>query len=290
MRLRWGLFPVAVIATVGLTAATAFGATIMVDSDGAATPTNCAAGAPGSAFTTIQAGVNAANPGETVKVCGEPTAYAGAVVGKQLQLVGVSNPVVTQAGGTGLSLQADRVTVKRFEITGNTTGIATGSSFSGYKIVNNNIHDNSNGIQLDSSGVLPSFVTRNTIGNNSNAGINSATLSNATVNNNVFANNSVFGIILSPSGVTDTGIHVSSNHFSGGGHSDIVFNGTVSSSTIVGNVISDAHVASPNAAAIFIGDASQGDRVATNTVTNANNFGIWVQSSASGAATLSRNK
>ena len=48
MRFRVAMFPVAIVATLGLTAAAAFGATIMVDSDGAATPTNCAGGAPGS--------------------------------------------------------------------------------------------------------------------------------------------------------------------------------------------------------------------------------------------------
>ena len=48
MRFRVAMFPVAIVATLGLTAAAAFGATIMVDSDGAATPSNCAGGAPGS--------------------------------------------------------------------------------------------------------------------------------------------------------------------------------------------------------------------------------------------------
>jgi parallel beta-helix repeat protein len=289
MRFRWTTFPVVAVATLGLTATAAFGATIMVDSDGAATPTSCAAGAPGSAYTTIQAGVNAAAPGDRVKVCGEPAPYAGAVVNKSVQLIGVANPVVTQAGGTGLSLQADNISVKRFELTGNATGIATSSTFSGYNIANNNIHNNTNGIQLDSSGALPTSVTRNTISDNTNAGINSATLSHATIGTNVFAGNSVFGIILSPTG-TDTAIAISGNKFSGGGHSDIVFNGTVSNSNVTNNVITDAHVASTNAAAIYVGGASQNDKVANNTVTNANDFGIWVQSTAPNAVTVRSNK
>lgn len=289
MRVRWATFPAAAVATLALTATAAFGATIMVDSDGAATPTNCAGGAPGSAYTTIQAGVDAANAGDRVKVCGESTPYAGAVVNKSVQLIGVANPVVTQAGGTGLSLQADSITVKRFEIAGNATGIATSSSFSGYNIVNNNIHDNTDGIQLNSNGTLPTSVTRNTISDNSNAGINSATLSKATIGTNVFADNVVFGVILSPAG-TDTAIIVSGNKFSGGGHSDIVFNGTVSNSNITNNVITDDHVASAGAGAIFVGGASQNDKVANNTVTNANNIGIWVNSTALGAATVRANK
>src|SRR5690348_2139075 len=67
MRFRVAMFPVVVVAALALTAAAAFGATIMVDSDGAATPSNCAGGAPGSAYLTIQGGVNNAAPGDTVK-------------------------------------------------------------------------------------------------------------------------------------------------------------------------------------------------------------------------------
>jgi hypothetical protein len=43
--------------------------TRLVDDDGAATATDCNEGAPNSAFATIQAAVNAANPLDTVKVC-----------------------------------------------------------------------------------------------------------------------------------------------------------------------------------------------------------------------------
>src|SRR5436309_3112083 len=166
MRLRWGLFPVAVIATVGLTAATAFGATIMVDSDGAATPTNCAGGAPGSAFLTIQGGVNAASPGDTVKVCGEPTPYAGATVATHsVKLVGVNNPVVQAANtsSNAFTLNADKVTVKGFEIQNSAAAIFTSQNHSGYQILHNNMHDNAIGIYLQSNGTFHSLIAHNNI-------------------------------------------------------------------------------------------------------------------------------
>src|SRR5437762_4946268 len=127
MRFRVAMFPVAVVATLGLTAAAAFGATIMVDSDGAATPTSCTAGAPGSAFLTIQGGVNAASPGDTVKVCGEPTPYARATVATHgVKLVGVNNPIIEGgAGNNGLTLNPDKLTVKGFEIRNSAAAILT---------------------------------------------------------------------------------------------------------------------------------------------------------------------
>jgi Right handed beta helix region len=287
MRLRWTTFPGVVIATIVLTAASAFAATVMVDSDGMASPNNCAG--TQTVPQTIQGGVDAAQAGDTVKVCGEAAPYAGANVNKSVSLVGIGNPVVNSSGGTGLSLQADKVGVRGFEITGNATGIATSATNSGYKITNNNIHGNTNGIQLDSNGALATVVSGNTISNNTNAGINSTTLNKATIRNNTFANNAVFGLILSPSG-TDTGVAVLANHFSGGGHSDIVFNGTVSNSRIVGNTISDPGVASASAAAIYVAGASTGDKVANNSVTTANNYGIWIQSTAPGGVTTKGNK
>jgi pectin methylesterase-like acyl-CoA thioesterase len=42
-------------------------ATLLVDADGQASPTDC--NGFGSAFTTIQAAVNAASPGDTIYIC-----------------------------------------------------------------------------------------------------------------------------------------------------------------------------------------------------------------------------
>src|SRR5436305_1773555 len=58
VRLCWGLLPSAIVSTIGLTAATAFGATIMVDSHGAASPNQCNGSGP--LWPTIQ---HAAAPG-----------------------------------------------------------------------------------------------------------------------------------------------------------------------------------------------------------------------------------
>lgn len=58
------------IAMIGApTAMAAGGATIMVDGDGRATAASCNDGAAGSARDTVQGGVDAAHPGDTVLVC-----------------------------------------------------------------------------------------------------------------------------------------------------------------------------------------------------------------------------
>ena len=57
----------------GPVAAPALGATIPVDDDSMASPSNCNAATPAS--PTVQGGVNAAAPGDTVRVC--PGTYAG---------------------------------------------------------------------------------------------------------------------------------------------------------------------------------------------------------------------
>src|SRR3954449_6739891 len=167
--IRWATFPAVVGATLALTAAAAFGATIMVDSDGHASPASCSSQAP--AATTIQQGVNLAAPGDTVKVCGEPAAYAGANVSTPGEkLVGVHAPVVQAPGGAAftlyadktavrglqnaeigeaVTLKADKAAVRGFEIRGSQTGISTSSQFSGYHIVHNDIHGNAIGIFLN---------------------------------------------------------------------------------------------------------------------------------------------
>ncbi len=55
------------LAVLGWSAGQAMAATKVVDDDGRATASNCNSNTP--AFTTIQAAVSAASPGDTIKVC-----------------------------------------------------------------------------------------------------------------------------------------------------------------------------------------------------------------------------
>ena len=290
MRVRWTTFPVVGVATLALTATAAFGATIMVDSDGAATPTSCAGGAPGSAYTTIQAGVNAASPGDRVKVCGEPTPYAGATVNTpSVALVGVNHPVISAGtSNNGLTLNANKVSVKGFEIVNSAAAIFTSPNASGYTIANNNLHDNAIGIYLQSNGQYRTFITHNNIHDQNTAlpgggnGIDNETpASNVTISGNQFVNNDNEGILLNPQTGFDSGFVITHNTFSQELGSDVAFLGTVNNSRVVGNTMTNTAADPTNGnSSIFIGADSANDTVAQNTIRNANYNGIAVRNTA----------
>ena len=292
MRLRWGLFPVAIIATLALTAAAAFGATLMVDSDGAATPSNCAGGAPGSAFLTIQGAVNNANPGDKIKVCGEPAhVYAGATVAtKGLTLVGVNNPVVSSGStsNNALTLNADKVTVKGFEIENSAAAIFTSQNASGYTITHNNLHDNAIGIYLQSDGTFRTFITHNNIHDQNvslpgggNGIDNETPASNVSIIGNQFTNNDNEGILLNPQTGADSGFLIKNNTFSQELGSDVAFLQTVNNSKIISNTMTNTAADPVNGnSSIFIGAGSSNDTVAQNTIRNANFNGIAVRDTA----------
>jgi hypothetical protein len=323
MRIRWATVPVTVGATLALTAAAAFGATIMVDQDGAASPGNCAGSGP--AFTTIQAGVNAASPGDTVEVCGAAAPYAGATVNTpDVHLLGVNDPVVADPGNTAITLNGNNDSISKFRITNSATGITTSPLASGYLISRNTIFNNSIGIFLGSSGATPTLVTRNTIANNNAPGAASGTgiysdvpLHNATINFNTFDNNDNEQINITPTGPSDTGITIQHNTFTGGNNSDIAFcpgcASGVNDSTISNNKITDPHdpaggssifiggtssndtlqrnqITSSNFNAIAIRDTAQGINIVSNRITAPLNNGIDVSSTASGAINATSNR
>jgi len=287
MRIRWATFPVTVGATLALTAAAAFGATIMVDSDGMASPASCSSTRP--AATTIQQGVNQAAPGDTVKVCGEPTPYAGATVSTPgVKLVGVHVPVVQAPAGTALTLAADKTSVRGFEIDNSQTGISTSPQLSGYHIIKNDIHNNSIGIFLNSDGTIATMVSGNNIHDNNAAGSGSGNgiysdtqLSKATIAFNQFVNNDNAGIFIAPQSGADSGITISKNAFSEELGSDVVFFTTVNNSKIVRNTMSNATADPINGnSSIFIAGDSHADQVANNTITNPNFNGLAVRETA----------
>jgi hypothetical protein len=300
MRFRVAMFPVVVFAALALTAAAAFGATIMVDSDGAATPTNCAGGAPGSAYLTIQGGVNNAAPGDTVKVCGEPAhIYAGATVATHsVRLVGVNNPVVQAANtsSNAFTLNADKVTVKGFEIQNSAAAIFTSQNHSGYQILHNNMHDNAIGIYLQSNGTYHTLIAHNNIHDQNLAlpgggnGIDNETAaSNVTITENQFTNNDNEGILLNPQSGADSGFVISYNTFSQELGSDVAFLQTVNNSKVVHNTMSNTSADPANGgSSVFIGANSSNDTVATNTIRNPNFDGVAIRDTAHDIA-VSRN-
>src|SRR3954469_11597920 len=136
-------------------------------------------------FTSIQAAVNAASPGDLILI--GPGTYAESVtVDKRLTIQGmfaagsaannprvasIVDPPASDTETPGFSFLANKITVQGFTIadlngdaTANgTIGIYTSPTFSSYKILNNEIKENSIGIYLNSSGVGTSVVTANRI-------------------------------------------------------------------------------------------------------------------------------
>lgn len=150
----------------------------------------CLATGPGTKsqpYCKIQEAVDAASSGDTIKV--DKGNYLGPVdVTKSLTLLGYqaskcdcatrgrtdpSKETIVNAGGTnGMTLNADKITVKGFSFSGNTTGpgVSTSKDFSGYKIINNIFSGNVFGLYLNSSGVKKSEVSCNRFDSNNSPG------------------------------------------------------------------------------------------------------------------------
>jgi parallel beta-helix repeat protein len=160
---------------------------IIVDDDG--TPgVNCN-------YTTIQEGIDAANPGDTVFVR-NGTYYENVMVDKTINLTGESRgSTIIYGGGNGdvVYIMADWVNVTEFTImNGSYFGIFL-NDVSGCNIFNNTASNNTCGIYLDFSD--SNTIANNTVSNNSD-GINLNTSSSNTITNNNASSNNKEGIYL----------------------------------------------------------------------------------------------
>lgn len=174
--------------------------------------------AAGTLEPTIQAAVNAASPGDTIKVCrGTYAEYV--TVDKTLTILGaksgvdgrnrtgstqesIVDPDDTAPSGTpSINITASNVVLDGFLLQGNENGpaVQTSATESGYKIRNNRFVANAFGLHLNASGGTTTVVARNAFAvNNENLGAASAAgngiysdqgLSGALVQLNKFRNN-----------------------------------------------------------------------------------------------------
>ena len=124
-------------------------------------------------FTTIQAAVDAAKSGDTIKVVAGTYAI-GADVNKSLTIIGgqvrvsgepVGASIIYDPGASGFDLGANSITIKDFTIKGGLIGINLVAGFSGFNILNNTFLDDITGLHLNTS--LASSARTTTISENS---------------------------------------------------------------------------------------------------------------------------
>jgi hypothetical protein len=148
------------VTLIALAAGDARAATLLVDQDRA----QC----PRAQFASIQAAVDNARPGDTVKICAGT--YAERVtVDKPLLLDGDGTVVDPPEGAftVAFRLAADDVELRGFTIRGASVGVDASDRFSGYRIDHNLIEDNALfGIDFGSAGGRESRVDHNQLSGN----------------------------------------------------------------------------------------------------------------------------
>lgn len=249
---------IAILAAVALLLVA--GLTMLVTKKTSAAATSCVnPGGTGGCFSSIQAAISAASPGDTINVAAgtyseqvninKTVILKGAQAGVDARTrVPSSESIIDHPCGP-VQIEADNVVLNGFTIQGSTlpdpcflSGIWTNPGFSGtqggHQILNNIIQNNISGIELDSTCTNPTLVQFNLIQNNNNPGPGSGNaiqtnfgLCNATIDNNKFSGHSNSSILVV---AASSGLVVSNNELVGGTPERIVFGG-VSNSSIVGN-------------------------------------------------------
>ena len=231
LRARRALPAAVVLGAVLFVASPAAATTRLVDSDGMATVADCDAGAPGSAYTTIQAAITAATAGaDTIRVC--PGTYAELVtVNKSLVLQGpksgvdardpsrtglpATEAVVVGTGSGSSETTAFDVSANNVTIDGFTAQGAGSSSTYGFEIL----------IRPDTYGHL----LENNIVQNAIAGLGLGS-DFTTIRGNLFKQNNASGPISGTGIYTDqfqaggaqTGVTIDSNSFLGNNNAAVL--------------------------------------------------------------------
>ena len=283
-----GLLAVASIIAFAMSAltTTATGSTLYVNPDG-----SCSGRTP--CFTTIQAAVNAASPGDTIQVAA--ATYPELVqVTKTLTINGANagvdprgpavrgaESIVGMANGA-FQILADKVVIDGFTVQGVTNdpstdpaaleaGIWTNPAFSGtqggYTIQNNIIQNNIIGIYANNTGSLTAKVQQNLIQNNNAPGSSSGTgiysdvgLANVLIANNNFVGQTNASINLV--GATGSGfasIAIVNNMLDAGIGLFSSSNVLISNNTSIGNTI---------AGTIYIGGNDSNITISNNVLDN----------------------
>ncbi|KAB2948343.1 MAG: cell surface protein [Candidatus Methanoperedens nitroreducens] len=143
----------------------------------------------GCDYTSIQAAIDAANPGNTI-IVRSGTYYENVNISKQLILRGFGSPVVDARGsGSAIKLSADGIILEGFTVTGGASYLEAGIKIisNNNTLSGNNANSNSLGIFLDSSNY--NNITSNNISNSTSVGIKVYdTSTNNTISGNKVTN------------------------------------------------------------------------------------------------------
>lgn len=241
-------------------------ATLVVDDDGV----QC----PGAPYTTIQAAVNAAGPGDTIQVCAgtylEPApgplninqtlTVLGAQAGVDARGPRGPESVITDTQGTTIS--ASSVVFDGFTVQNSTNpfvnggfGILMGVGTSGTQLLNNIIQNNIIGIGLANTGGRQALIRHNLIQNNNAPGaatgsgvytdqfVSGGAVRDVLVDENTFRRNVTAGLNISNTDAVNGvfNLDVDSNSFDGNGRGVLYF--SVHDSTIHDNSFTNSTAA-----------------------------------------------
>jgi parallel beta-helix repeat protein len=238
---------------------------------------------PHAQYSTINAAVAAAKPGDTVEVF-SGTYNESVTVDKTLTIEGEARkgPVIVDPGtqGSGFTVQANDVKIEGFTVqdaVGN-PGISLSRSFSGYVIEDNVLKDNTFGLYLNSSGADRTVVRDNTFMANEAAGPASGNgiysdqgVTNAVIEDNRFtpdpnANAAIIFVGNGTPSQTQRNLTIRDNSID---HNGAIILANVSDSTITHNLSVGS-----DSSGIFFGGNVTGVVVSHNTLRDGNFSGI----------------
>ncbi|MDA8346585.1 MAG: S-layer homology domain-containing protein [Thermaerobacter sp.] len=249
----------------------------------------------GAMFSSIQAAVDVATPGDRITVA--PGTFSEAVsVGQTVALEGAQQGVDARSRSGaesivdgGFAIHASDVTIDGFTIqdaveTSPTYGVGVNiyADTSGANIVNDVVQDNVFGLYLGSAGTDQTVIQHDVFKDNNVSGPASGdgiyadqAVSNALIDSNVFAGNNSNGLVFVGSGTgnatsSEHDITISGNEMSGS--TAIALMGAANV-TVKDNVVQDTG-SQPNTDAIYLGGGDYGVTLTHNVVQNSTGWAV----------------
>lgn len=283
------------VALAGLPLAHAQAAQTLVVDDNSA----CA----GATFTTIQSAVDAAEPGDTIRVCAGRYEESVTVTKAALNIRGAKAGVDARTrstlrgesiidppdGAAGVLLAANGDTLNGFVVQGATgaPGVQTASTSNGNNVLNNVVRNNTFGLYLNSTGSSQAVVQHNRFSGNNVAGPASGNgiysdqgARNILIYENRFVNNNNSAALFTSDGAVNSNIVIGRNTATGNSNGAFaIYSGSnlrISYNSITGTATDNG----VGGTAVFLGSGSSGVTVLGNVIRQADFSGVAVRGEA----------